>query len=117
MWSLVQRIRDSGTTVVLTTHYMEEAEALCDRVAVMFAPALVLILGALFGNDPDRQLGGRGFLQQSLPAIAMIAVVMVGVMVVPTEPSRCGPLGYCVGCGPPRFSPPPTCSPTSPCGW
>jgi len=35
MWDLVKRIRDRGKTVFLTTHYMEEAEELCDRVAVM----------------------------------------------------------------------------------
>ena len=35
LWSTVQGIRDAGTTVVLTTHYMEEADVLCDRVAVM----------------------------------------------------------------------------------
>jgi ABC-2 type transport system ATP-binding protein len=32
---LVRTIRDDGTTVVITTHYLEEAEALCDRVAIM----------------------------------------------------------------------------------
>jgi ABC-2 type transport system ATP-binding protein len=35
LWQTVQTIRAAGTTVVLTTHYMEEAEVLCDRVAVM----------------------------------------------------------------------------------
>ncbi len=35
LWELVRRIRESGTTVFLTTHYMDEAEVLCDRVAVM----------------------------------------------------------------------------------
>jgi ABC-2 type transport system ATP-binding protein len=35
LWGLIREIRASGTTVVLTTHYMEEAEVLCDRVAVM----------------------------------------------------------------------------------
>jgi len=35
LWDVIQDIRRSGTTVVLTTHYMEEAERLCDRVAVM----------------------------------------------------------------------------------
>jgi ABC-2 type transport system ATP-binding protein len=35
MWDLVKGIRDRGKTVFLTTHYMEEAEHLCDRVAVM----------------------------------------------------------------------------------
>lgn len=35
MWEVVRDIRDRGKTVVLTTHYMEEAEALCDRVAII----------------------------------------------------------------------------------
>jgi ABC-2 type transport system ATP-binding protein len=35
LWELVQDIRAEGRTVVLTTHYMEEAETLCDRVAIM----------------------------------------------------------------------------------
>lgn len=35
LWETVRQIRDEGTTVVLTTHYMEEAEYLCDRVAIM----------------------------------------------------------------------------------
>ena len=35
LWELVRKIRASGTTVFLTTHYMDEAEVLCDRVAVM----------------------------------------------------------------------------------
>ena len=37
LWQLIKQIRSDGKTVVLTTHYMEEAEALCDRVAVMDA--------------------------------------------------------------------------------
>ena len=35
LWELVQQIQDRGITVIMTTHYMEEAEILCDRVAVM----------------------------------------------------------------------------------
>jgi len=35
LWALVQHIKKKGITVILTTHYMEEAELLCDRVAVM----------------------------------------------------------------------------------
>jgi len=35
MWDLVRSIRDLGCTVVLTTHYMEEAERLCDRVMIV----------------------------------------------------------------------------------
>jgi ABC-2 type transport system ATP-binding protein len=35
LWELVQNIRDKGISVIVTTHYMEEAEQLCDRVAIM----------------------------------------------------------------------------------
>ncbi len=35
LWQLIQEIRDKGVTVILTTHYMDEAELLCDRVAIM----------------------------------------------------------------------------------
>ena len=35
MWEMVEAIRDQGKTVFLTTHYMEEAERLCDRVAIV----------------------------------------------------------------------------------
>jgi ABC-2 type transport system ATP-binding protein len=35
MWDAVCRLREEGITVVLTTHYMEEADALCDRVAII----------------------------------------------------------------------------------
>ena len=35
LWQLIRKVRDQGITVILTTHYMEEAEVLCDRVAIM----------------------------------------------------------------------------------
>ncbi|MBU6389151.1 ABC transporter ATP-binding protein [Patescibacteria group bacterium] len=35
LWELIRTVRDQGKTVVLTTHYLEEAEILCDRVAIM----------------------------------------------------------------------------------
>lgn len=35
LWELVTYVRDKGVTVIMTTHYMEEAELLCDRVAIM----------------------------------------------------------------------------------
>lgn len=54
LWQTVQNIRQAGTTVVLTTHYMEEAEVLCDRVAVMDRGRVIAL------DTPDalvRQLG------------------------------------------------------------
>jgi len=43
LWDIVREVRASGATVVLTTHYMEEAEALCDRVAFMNQGQLVAL--------------------------------------------------------------------------
>ncbi|MBM7553226.1 ABC transporter ATP-binding protein [Thalassobacillus pellis] len=40
MWSLIRLLREQGCTVVLTTHYMEEAEKLCDRVAMIYSGEL-----------------------------------------------------------------------------
>jgi ABC-2 type transport system ATP-binding protein len=42
-WELIERIREHGTTVVLVTHFMEEAERLCDRVAIVNHGKLVAI--------------------------------------------------------------------------
>ncbi len=41
-WDLVRSIRDEGTTVILTTHYMEEAEILCDEIAIMEAGKIII---------------------------------------------------------------------------
>ena len=35
LWQLIRDIRDKGTTVIITTHYMDEAEQLCDRIAIL----------------------------------------------------------------------------------
>lgn len=43
LWDIVRAVRDAGATVVMTTHYMEEAEALCDRVAFMDAGHLAAL--------------------------------------------------------------------------
>jgi ABC-2 type transport system ATP-binding protein len=43
MWALVERLRKSGVTIILTTHYIEEAEAIADRVGVINGGELLLI--------------------------------------------------------------------------
>lgn len=48
LWQLIRDIRDKGATVILTTHYMDEAEALCDRVAIMDAGNIIAL------DTPDR---------------------------------------------------------------
>ncbi len=40
-WTLVQRIQANGTTVILTTHYMDEAHVLCDEIAIMDAGTII----------------------------------------------------------------------------
>ena len=48
LWELVKNIRNRGTTVIITTHYMDEAEYLCDRVAIIDAGNIVAL------NSPDK---------------------------------------------------------------
>jgi len=43
MWALVRRLRDSGVTIILTTHYIEEAEEMADRVGVINKGRLILV--------------------------------------------------------------------------
>lgn len=58
LWELIEQVRDSGITVIMTTHYMDEAEILCDRIAIMDNGKIVAI------DTPKnliKQLLGRGF--------------------------------------------------------
>jgi ABC-2 type transport system ATP-binding protein len=48
LWDLIKRIRNDGATVIITTHYMDEAEILCDRVAIIEAGKIIAL------NTPDR---------------------------------------------------------------
>ncbi len=43
LWELIKEIRDNGTTVIITTHYMDEAEILCDRVAIVDSGKIISI--------------------------------------------------------------------------
>jgi ABC-2 type transport system ATP-binding protein len=43
LWDMIRGIRDAGTTVIITTHYMDEAEYLCDRVAIMDAGRIIAL--------------------------------------------------------------------------
>lgn len=58
LWDLIEEIRKSGITIVLTTHYMDEAELLCDRLAIMDNGKILVI------DTPKnliKNLIGRGF--------------------------------------------------------
>ena len=43
MWQMVRRLRESGTTIILTTHYIEEAEEMADRIGVINKGELILV--------------------------------------------------------------------------
>lgn len=58
LWDLIRNIRDKGTTVIITTHYMDEAEFLCDRVAIIDSGKIIAL------NSPDKlidELVATGF--------------------------------------------------------
>ena len=52
-WDMIGGLRDLGKTIFLTTHFMDEAQALADRVAIIRA-------GAIVAQGPPSELGGRG---------------------------------------------------------
>jgi ABC-2 type transport system ATP-binding protein len=52
LWRMVRGLNEAGTTIVLTTHYLEEAEALCDRIAIIGE-------GRLIAHDTTRDLIAR----------------------------------------------------------
>jgi ABC-2 type transport system ATP-binding protein len=59
LWELIAQIKNRGTTVILTTHYMEEASFLCNRVAIMDDGKIVAL------DTPDqliKQLLAKGFV-------------------------------------------------------
>lgn len=63
LWDLIESIRDKGMTVVITTHYMDEAEVLCDRVAVMDNGKIIDI------DTPDnliKKLISKGFKKKKV---------------------------------------------------
>jgi ABC-2 type transport system ATP-binding protein len=58
LWDLIKQVRDRGVTVILTTHYMDEAELLCNRVAIMDQGKIIAL------DTPKKlikQLLDRGF--------------------------------------------------------
>jgi ABC-2 type transport system ATP-binding protein len=61
LWDLIKNIRSQGTTVIITTHYMDEAEYLCDRVAIMDEGRIIAL------DKPDKlidELLATGFEKQ-----------------------------------------------------
>lgn len=61
LWKLIKEVRDRGISVILTTHYMDEAEMLCDRVAIMDQGEIIAL------DTPKKlikDLLGRGFRKE-----------------------------------------------------
>jgi ABC-2 type transport system ATP-binding protein len=62
LWAYVRSLNEQGVTVVLTTHYLEEAEELCDRIAIINH-------GRLVANEPTRELVGKA--QEKIVAVTV----------------------------------------------
>ena len=76
LWELVKNIRDKGTTVIITTHYMDEAEYLCDRVAIIDAGNIIAL------DSPDRmidQLVDTGFSRPKEVKMANLEDVFINL--------------------------------------
>lgn len=74
LWDLIEKVRDKGISVVLTTHYMDEAEILCDRIAVMDN-------GKIVAEDTPKNLIkallGRGFKKKQVVEQANLEDVFI----------------------------------------
>ncbi|CAN5218037.1 ABC transporter ATP-binding protein [soil metagenome] len=69
MWQLVRRLRDNGVTIILTTHYIEEAEEMADRVGVISKGEIILVEDK---TELMRKLGRKQLtltLQEQLQAV------------------------------------------------
>jgi ABC-2 type transport system ATP-binding protein len=69
MWNVVRRLRESGVTIILTTHYIEEAEEMADRIGVINGGEIILVEEKA---ELMRKLGRKQLtlhLQQRLDAI------------------------------------------------
>jgi ABC-2 type transport system ATP-binding protein len=69
MWALVRRLRESGVTIILTTHYIEEAEAIADRVGVINHGELLLVDDK---QELMHKLGKRQLIVELETALALI---------------------------------------------
>jgi len=74
LWDLIKEIRQKGTTVIITTHYMDEAEQLCDRVAIMDEGKIIAL------QSPDRlidDLVASGFERPKVTKAANLEDVFI----------------------------------------
>ena len=76
LWELVKKIRERGTTVIITTHYMDEAEYLCDRVAIIDDGNIIAL------DTPDQlidNLIAAGFDRKKEMKLANLEDVFIGL--------------------------------------
>jgi ABC-2 type transport system ATP-binding protein len=76
LWDLIQNIRNTGTTVIITTHYMDEAEQLCDRVAIMDEGKIIAL------QSPDKlidDLVDSGFERPKVTKAANLEDVFINL--------------------------------------
>jgi len=76
LWELIKKIRNKGTTVIITTHYMDEAEQLCDRVAIMDEGKIIAL------QSPDKlidDLVASGFERPKLTKAANLEDVFINL--------------------------------------
>ena len=75
MWALVRRLRETGVTIILTTHYIEEAEEMADRVGVIRQGELILVEEKA---ELMRKLGRKQLVLQLATPLAAIPAVLAG---------------------------------------
>jgi len=75
MWNLVRALRDQGVTIILTTHYIEEAEEMADRIGVINKGALILLQEK---TRLMKQLGKKQVIFQLRSALPAIPAALAG---------------------------------------
>lgn len=71
MWKLIHRLRDKGTTIILTTHYIDEAEEMADRVGVIDKGRIILV------EDKDKLMKRLGKREMRIALQAPMATIPV----------------------------------------
>jgi ABC-2 type transport system ATP-binding protein len=84
MWNMVRRLREQGTTIILTTHYIEEAEEMADRIGVIHRGELVLV------EDKAALMRKLGRKQLALSLQAPLAALPEALADLPLELSEDG---------------------------
>lgn len=88
LWDLVSQMRGAGRTIILTTHYMDEAERLCDRVAVMDY-GRIIALGA--PSELISSIGGEQIVEFAIGAsVPLNAAMLTGIQGVQSHRIQAG---------------------------